>query len=97
MTLAEAVAEAKKRWHAHGGWADNDGASCLVGIRAPEGLSFTRRVTLGRAGTFERAFMAADKKIAKIAEKRRVWRSRPRGPAWLPNVEMFDDRTKEEG
>lgn len=94
MDLEQAKEEATRRWRVLGGWADEevapDGTTqriSRVGIRrpAPGGL-FTEKVVLGRAGTFERAFEAAEKWWERQGQP---YKPRPKPQVGYPTMEMF--------
>lgn len=93
MSLAEAKAEATRRWRVHGGWAiqtQDYTSTCRVGIRVPTNKG-TERLTLGVGGTFERAFDAAERKLARERDrlmKPQPRRPRPSPPGRLPQEEM---------
>lgn len=94
MTLEQAKDEASRRWGVHGGWAERElytttqGGErwiCKVGIRVPAPVG-NRKLCMGMAGNFSRAFQAADKFELRPARPR--VKPEPH-PLALPQTELW--------
>jgi hypothetical protein len=93
MTLAEARLEARRRWYAHGGWADFEPISkrCAVGILMP-GPRGVYHYVLGVADTFEKAFSAAERTIVRRNALRGKTKQARRAKLGWPQEDLWPDK-----